>query len=83
MTQNLKFVFGWVENIVGIRENGGYQYFFLFHQCFQNNSLSGFLILGITWERVNFSFITGFNMDNFRISSSAKEEWAMPLYRLA
>ena len=29
---------GWIENIVGIGENGGYQHFLLFPQCFQKAS---------------------------------------------
>ena len=39
--KNLKFVFGRVENIVGKRENTGYQHFFLFPQGFQKSSPSG------------------------------------------
>ena len=35
MTQKMEFVFWWVENIVGKGENAGYQYYFLFPQCFQ------------------------------------------------
>ena len=31
----LKFVHGWVENIVGKGENAGHQHFLLFPQCFQ------------------------------------------------
>ena len=36
MTENLKFVFLRLENILGKAENAGYQYFLLFPQCFQN-----------------------------------------------
>ena len=38
VTQNLKFVFGRVENIVGKGENASYQHFLLFPQCFQEAS---------------------------------------------
>ena len=34
-----KFVLDWVENIVGKRENTGYQHIILFPQCFQNPTL--------------------------------------------
>ena len=34
VTQNLKFVLGREENIVGKGENPGYQHFLLFSQCF-------------------------------------------------
>ena len=37
-TQELKFVFGKVENIVGKGENAGYQHLLLFPQCFQKLS---------------------------------------------
>ena len=33
VTEKLKFVFGWVENVVG-KENAGYQHFLLFPLCF-------------------------------------------------
>ena len=33
-TQELKFVLGRVENIMGKRENDGYQHFLLFPRCF-------------------------------------------------
>ena len=35
VTENLIFVLGQVENIVGKGENAGYQHFLLFPQCFQ------------------------------------------------
>ena len=35
LSNNTPFVFQWVENIVGKGENTGYQYFFLFPQCFE------------------------------------------------
>ena len=38
----LKFVLQRIENLVGKRENAGYQHFLLFTQCFQKPSLSGF-----------------------------------------
>ena len=40
LTQNLKFVSGRVEKIVGKGENAVYQHFHLFPQCFQNLSFS-------------------------------------------
>ena len=36
VTQTLKFVSGRVENILGKRENAGYQHFLLFPKCFQS-----------------------------------------------
>ena len=47
--QNLKFVLGRVENIVGKGENAGYQHFVLFPQCFQKLSFSGSLKVRIVW----------------------------------
>ena len=41
MTENVKFVLGMVENIVGEGENDGYQHFLLFLQCFPKSSLKG------------------------------------------
>ena len=38
-----------VENIVRKGENGGYQHFPLFPQCFQKASLSGLLQVEIVW----------------------------------
>ena len=43
------FVFERVENIVGKKENAGYQHFLLFLQCFQKASYPGLLIAGIVW----------------------------------
>ena len=34
VTQNIKVVFHKIDNIVGKEENGGYQHFLLFPQCF-------------------------------------------------
>ena len=34
LTQKFKFVFEWVENILGKGENAGYQHFLLFPKCF-------------------------------------------------
>ena len=39
--ENLKFVLGRAESIVGKGENAGYQHFLLFPQCFQKASFSG------------------------------------------
>ena len=44
--RKLKFVLGWVENIVGKGENAGFQHFLLFPQCFQKAHLSGLLKVG-------------------------------------
>ena len=52
VNQKLKFVLGRVENIVGKRENAGFQHFLLFPQCFQKVSFSGSLkvgIVGVLW----------------------------------
>ena len=49
VTQNLKFVLGRIENILGKEENAGYQYFLLSPQCFQNACFSGLLKVGIAW----------------------------------
>ena len=43
------FLYDSVENIVGKRENAGYQHFLLFPQCFQNASSIGLLKVGIVW----------------------------------
>ena len=34
LTDKLKLALGWIENIVRIGENAGYQHFLLFLQCF-------------------------------------------------
>ena len=47
VTQKVKFVLGWLENIVEKGENAGYQHFLLFPHCFQNHSLSLSLKVGI------------------------------------
>ena len=39
--QELKFVVGRVENIVGKWEDSGYQHFLIFPQCFQMSSFLG------------------------------------------
>ena len=44
---NIKLVFYKVENIVGKGENAVYQHFLLFPQCFQKDSFSGSLKVGI------------------------------------
>ena len=38
-----------VENIMGKRENAGYQQFLLFPRCFHKASFSGSLKIGIVW----------------------------------
>ena len=52
VTQNLKFVLGKVENILGKGENAGYHHFHLFPKCFQKSPSSGSLKVGIVWKRV-------------------------------
>ena len=49
VSEKLKSVSGRVENIVGKGEHAGYQHFLPFPQCFQKNSFSGFLKVGIVW----------------------------------
>ena len=49
ITQQLKFVLGGVENILGKGENLGYQHFLIFGECFHSSSGSLELIL---WYRV-------------------------------
>ena len=49
VTQKQNFVLGRVENIVGRRENAGYQHFLLFLQCFPKSSFSGSLKVGMVW----------------------------------
>ena len=39
MTQNFKFISGWVANIVAKGENADHQHFLLFPRCCQNPSL--------------------------------------------
>ena len=55
-TQNIKFAFQKVANIMGKGENAGYQHFLIFlHflQCFQKASTSGSFEIGIVCLRVN------------------------------
>ena len=49
LTQKLKFVLEWVENIVGKGENAGNQHFLLFPQCFQKTFISRWLKVMIVW----------------------------------
>ena len=39
--EKLKFVLGWLENMVGKGENAGFQHFLLFPLCFQKASFFG------------------------------------------
>ena len=48
VTQKLKFVMRQVENILGKRENAGFQHFLLF-SYFQKPRSSGLLRVGIVW----------------------------------
>ena len=52
VTKKLKFVTERVENIVGKGETAGYQHFLLFPQCFQKDSFSRLLKVGIVWYSV-------------------------------
>ena len=47
VTENLKFVYGRVENIAGKGESSGYQHFLLFRQRFQKTYFSKSLKVGI------------------------------------
>ena len=47
VTEIFKFLLERVENIVGKGENAGYQHVLLFSQCFQKDSYTGSLIVGI------------------------------------
>ena len=49
VTQNVKVVFPWIENIVGKEENAGYQHFLLFPQCFQKTLSSNAPKVVIVW----------------------------------
>ena len=49
MNQQLKFVLGREENIVGQGENAGYQHFLLFQHCFQKASFSRSSKVEIVW----------------------------------
>ena len=41
MAEKLEFVLRRVDNIVGKRENAGFQHFILFTQCFQKSLYTG------------------------------------------
>ena len=49
VTEELKFILGRVENIVGKGENAGDQHFLLFSQCFLLVSFPWSLKVGIVW----------------------------------
>ena len=49
VTEKLKFLLQRVENIVGKGENAGHKHFLLFPQCFQKDSYTGVLKVGIVW----------------------------------
>ena len=49
VVQMMICVSDWVENIVGKGQNGGYQHFLLFPQCFQKASFGGSLKIRIVW----------------------------------
>ena len=54
VSEKLKLVLGWVENIFGKRENAGYQHFLLFPKCFQKPPSSRSLKVGIVWSTVKW-----------------------------
>ena len=59
ITDKLKLVLEKVENIVGKRQNAGYQQFLFLPQCFQKASFSRLFKNGIVWERLTtFSNLT-------------------------
>ena len=49
MTEKLKFVVQWVENIVGKGKSAGYWHFLLFRQCFPKACYSRSLKVRIAW----------------------------------
>ena len=49
VTKIAKFVFDWVEIVVGKGENVAYQHFLLFPQCFQKVTFSGSLKVRAVW----------------------------------
>ena len=49
VNQKFRFALERKENIVGKRENAGYQHFLLFPQCFQKASSLGLLKVVIVW----------------------------------
>ena len=51
--KKLKFVLGRVKNNVGKGENAGFQHFLLFRHCFQKDSFSRSLKVGVVRYRVN------------------------------
>ena len=53
VTQKLKFVLGWVEDILGKGENAGNQHFLLFPKCFQKPPSSGSSKVEIVRKRDN------------------------------
>ena len=52
VTQNMKLVFHWTENIVRKGENAGFWHFLLFTHCFQTCFSSGVSKVVIVWQRV-------------------------------
>ena len=41
LNEKLKLFYGWLESIVGIGENAGFQHILLFPQCFQKPAFQG------------------------------------------
>ena len=52
VTDIFKVVLGRVKNILGKRENAGYQHFLLLPKCFQKSPFSGSSKVWIVWKRV-------------------------------
>ena len=52
----IEIALGRVENIVGKRENAGYQHFLLFPQCFQKVFLSGSFKIGLCGKKLSPRF---------------------------
>ena len=58
LNEKFKFVFGRIENMVGKRDNAGYQHFLIFPQCFSKGCSVELLKVLIVWERVRLPFAT-------------------------
>ena len=82
MAEKFEFILGRVENIVGKGENGGYQHFLLFPQCFQKASILGSLKSGLcgkeskqrkNWICLN-SLLNDKNLDAFELKAFAEDK---------
>ena len=61
--RKMKFGLGRSENIVGKRENAGYQHFLFFPQCFPKSSFQGSLKVEIQGEEFNVFIVTVDNLN--------------------